>query len=318
LILSLTLTGAATSHAQNKINAVTTVGMITDIVRIVGGDRVEVTGLMGPGVDPHLFQAAADDVQTLARADIIFYGGLHLEGKLGEILERLSRRIPTIAVSEAVPVEERLIDPQYPEFSDPHVWFDVSYWSLAVGSVAQALSAFDPEHAAGYAERAAAYQKRLEGLDAWITATLVTIPDSQRVMITSHDAFRYFGRRYGLEVLALQGISTESEASAEDVRRLAETVIARKLPAVFIETSVPQRTIEAVQAAVKDAGWDVKIGGALFSDAMGNEGSLEGTYIGMLLHNTTTIVVALGGTPTALPDALIEYAPLIQRIEGKA
>jgi manganese/zinc/iron transport system substrate-binding protein len=312
------LLSAVPAQAQQKIKIVATIGMITDIVSIVGGERVEVKGLMGPGVDPHLFQASAEDVRTLAGADIIFYGGLHLEGKMGEIFESLSRRRKVIAVSEAIPTDQRLSDPNYPEFSDPHVWFDVTFWSLAVDEVAKGLAAFDAANATAYAERATAYQKRLTALDEWVKAAILTIPEAQRVMITSHDAFRYYGRRYGLEVLALQGISTEAEASAEDVRRLAETVVKRKLPALFIETSVPQRTIEAVKAAVEAAGWNVKIGGALFSDAMGDAGTLEGTYIGMILHNTTTIVVALEGEAPVLPADIADYEPLVKAIVGKA
>lgn len=318
LIAALLIVGgllsAIPSHAQQKIKVVATIGMITDIVNIVGGDRVEVKGLMGPGVDPHLFQASADDVRTLAGADIIFYGGLHLEGKMGEIFESLSRRRKVIAVSEVIPADQRLSDPAYPEFSDPHVWFDVSFWSLAVDEVARGLSEFDAANAAEYAERAVAYKKRLAALDEWVKAAILTIPEGLRVMITSHDAFRYFGRRYGLEVLALQGISTEAEASAEDVRSLAETVVKRKLPALFIETSVPQRTIEAVKAAVEAAGWNVKIGGALFSDAMGDAGTLEGTYIGMILHNTATIVIALEGEALDLPADIADYEPLVKAI----
>lgn len=318
LALLLAISGCTSApsdaHAQGKINVVTTVGMITDIARIVGGDRVSVTGLMGPGVDPHLYRAAAGDVKTLGEADIIFYGGLHLEGKMADVFERVSKRIPTYPVGEGVPVDQRLTDPNYPQFADPHIWFDVSFWSLAVGRIQQGLSALDPEHATEYQQRATAYQAKLRVLDEYVKTAIQTIPESQRVMITSHDAFRYFGRRYGIEVLALQGISTEAEASVEDVRHLTSVVVQRKIPAMFIETSVPQRTIEAVQAAVKDEGWDVQIGGQLFSDAMGDTGTLEGTYIGMILHNVNTITTALGGNMPPLPDDLADYQSLVSGV----
>ena len=314
VLIGMMLPSSRLQAQAATIKAVTTVGMITDIVTIVGGERVEVHGLMGPGVDPHLFQAAANDVLTLAHADIIFYGGLHLEGKMAEIFDRLGSRLPTIAVGEAVPADERLDFPGYAGFSDPHIWFDVSYWSLATGRVAEAFSKLDPDHATEYAQRAADYQKRLAALDSWVKESISSIPEGQRVMITSHDAFRYYGRRYGLEVLALQGISTEAEASAEDVRKLTDIVIQRKIPALFIESSVPQRTIEAVQAAVRDGGWDVKIGGSLFSDAMGDAGTLEGTYIGMLVHNTALITKALGSIPSAVPAEISDYQALVTKI----
>ncbi|MFN8421202.1 MAG: zinc ABC transporter substrate-binding protein [Anaerolineae bacterium] len=308
-------TGAANeAQAQGKINVVTTVGMITDIARVVGGDRVSVIGLMGPGVDPHLYRAAAGDVKTLGDADIIFYGGLHLEGKMADVFERVSKRIPTYPVGEGVPVDQRLTDPNYPQFADPHIWFDVSFWSLAVGRIQDGLSALDPDHAAEYQQRASDYQAKLRTLDEYVKTAIQTIPESQRVMITSHDAFRYFGRRYGIEVLALQGISTEAEASVEDVRHLTGIVVQRKIPAMFIESSVPQRTIEAVQAAVRDEGWDVKIGGELFSDAMGDAGTLEGTYIGMILHNVNTITTALGGNMPPLPDDLADYQAVVKGV----
>jgi manganese/zinc/iron transport system substrate-binding protein len=318
LIVVLTvLLVSKSAHAQDiatrKIKVVATVGMITDVVGIVGGDRVEVAGLMGPGVDPHLYRASASDVQKLSQADIIFYGGLHLEGKMVEILEKLGSKIPTIPVAESVPEKERLDFPGLQGFYDPHVWFDVSYWSLATTAIQDGLAKLDPKNAEAYKQRAELYQAKLALLDQYTKDAIKSIPEGQRVMVTAHDAFHYFGRRYGVEVVALQGVSTEAEAGVEDVRRLADLIATRKIPAIFVESSVPHRTIEAVQEAVKARGWDVKIGGQLFSDAMGDAGTLEGTYIGMILHNDTILVTALGGKMPTLPEGLADYQPVVDR-----
>jgi manganese/zinc/iron transport system substrate-binding protein len=194
---------------------------------------------------------------------LIFYGGLNLEGKMGEIFAKMGSRVETVPVGDAVPVEERLDFPGYAGFSDPHIWFDVSYWSLGAQRIADTLARVDPDGAPDFQARAKTLLEQLAALDGWIKESILTIPASQRVLITSHDAFRYYGRRYGLEVVGLQGISTDAEASAEDVRKLAELIVTRKLPSIFIETSVPQRTIEAVQAAAENAGQAVKIGGTL-------------------------------------------------------
>jgi manganese/zinc/iron transport system substrate-binding protein len=295
-----------TTQAQTprQIKAVATIGMITDIVRIVGGEQVIVTGLMGPGIDPHLYRATAGDVKTLSDANIIFYGGLNLESKMAEIFERLGSKIPTVAVSRDIPEKDLLAEPTNPQAKDPHIWFDVSFWSIATGTVAAELSKLDPTHAADYKARAEAYQKQLAALDQYTKDAILTIPKDQRLIITAHDAFHYYGRRYGIEVQGLQGVSTESEAGADDVRQLVDLIVVRKVPAIFVESSVPRRTIEAVQAAAKAQNWDVKIGGELFSDALGNPNTPEGTYIGMILHNNTTIVVALGGKMPPLPKEL--------------
>jgi len=280
---------------QTPVQVVTTVNFITDLVQQVGGNRVRVRGLMGAGVDPHLYKASAGDVRRLQQAHLIFYAGLDLEGKMVELLERLPK---AIAVTDAIP-RERLIRPpggfQGQYTYDPHVWFDVTLWQLTVDRVREALSRVDPAGSAYYRASAAAYRQRLTQLDAFIRQQIALVPPQQRVLITAHDAFAYLGRRYGLEVRGLQGISTVTEAGARDVQELAEFIVQRRIRAIFVESSVPRRPIEAVVAAVKARGWSVVIGGELFSDAAGNLGTPQGTYVGMMEHNIRTIVNGLLG-----------------------
>lgn len=283
--------------SEAPLRVVTTTGMITDIVRIVGGDRVTVTGLMGPGVDPHLYKASERDVIRLIEADVIFYNGLHLEAKLGDVLDKLSKRRKVVAVTDAIPRELLLKPEQFEGNYDPHVWFDASLWRYAVMQVRDTLIDMDPANAAGYAARAAAYLAELDHLHAYVHEQAVRVPPERRVLITAHDAFNYFGRAYGFEVRGLQGISTVAEAGAGDLRALADFIVARRIPAIFVESSVSPRTIEALQAAVRDRGFSVTIGGRLFSDAMGDPGTPDGTYIGMVRHNINTIVSALLGEP---------------------
>ncbi len=275
---------------------VTTVGMVTDIVRTVAGERAEVAGLIGSGVDPHLYNPTRNDVIRLMEADIVFYCGLMLEGKMASTLAQLAKSgKPIHAVTEE-------IDPRYllaPEggkgHHDPHVWMDVSAWSKCVDAVADALAKHDLPHADEYRSRAAAYRERLTELDAYVRRVIQSIPEEQRVLVTAHDAFNYFGRAYGLEVLGIQGISTESEAGLDDINRLVDTIVARNVPAVFVETSVADKNVRALLEGAASRGHEIRIGGTLFSDAMGPADTYEGTYIGMLDHNATTIARALGG-----------------------
>lgn len=280
---------------RETIRAVATTGMVADAVRVVGGDRVTVRALMGPGVDPHLYKASEGDVRRLESADIVFYSGLHLEAKMADVLERIGDRRRTAAVTAGIP-ESRLVRP--PAFEgqpDPHVWFDVALWSHAVERARDVLAEADPAHAAGYRARAAAYLDDLAALDAEVRRRALEVPSARRVLVTAHDAFGYFGRAYGFEVVGLQGISTASEAGAQDVARLADLIATRRIPAIFVESSVSPRTIDAVQEAVRSRGFDVQIGGSLFSDAMGSAGTPEGTYVGMIRHNITVIADALEG-----------------------
>ena len=286
----------AGSDASNQpIRAVATIGMITDIVQIVGGGRVDVTGLMGPGVDPHLYKASEGDVALLANAEIIFYNGLHLEAQLGEVLERMQARTRTVAVTDGIDRSLLLNPPEFQGATDPHVWFDVTLWMKAVETVRDSLSEMDPKGADLYAQNAASYLAGLEELHQYVLSQAERVPADKRVLITAHDAFNYFGRAYGFEVRGLQGISTATEVSTADVQALAAFIVEREIPALFVESSVPQRTIEAVQAAVRAQGFQVQIGGQLFSDAMGDPGTPEGSYVGMVRRNIDTIVAALLG-----------------------
>lgn len=279
--------------AGGQIRVATTIGMIADIVENVGGERVQVTGLMGPGVDPHLYKASAGDVRTLSRADLIFYNGLHLEAAMGEVLEEMGARKRTAAVSDGIDPERFIVSREFIGSRDPHIWFDVTLWMEAAEHVAEVLADHDPDGADLYRENLARYRSDLEALDAWVRERVSTVPEERRVLVTAHDAFNYFGRAYDFDVRGLQGISTVSEAGTADVQQLARFIVERRIPAIFAETSVSERSISAVRAAVRARGVEVKIGGSLFSDAMGSAGTPEGTYVGMIRHNVNAIVEGL-------------------------
>lgn len=288
------LPAAQATAADKKIRITTTVTMVADLARNVGGDRVEVEALMGPGVDPHLYKAAASDVTKLQQADLIFYSGLLLEGKMQDIFSKLARSKRFVyPVTESIPLDRLLEPPEFAGHYDPHVWFDVPLWKLCLDTVAKGLSEFDPAGKEGYEKRAASTRTRLDELHAWALKKAEELPAERRILVTSHDAYNYFGRAYGFQVVGLQGISTVSEAGLADVAKLTDFIKQKKIKAVFVESSVPHDTIERIS---RDAG--VKIGGELFSDAMGTPGQIEngydlGTYEGMIKHNLTTIVEAL-------------------------
>jgi manganese/zinc/iron transport system substrate-binding protein len=265
--------------------------MVAAVVRQVGGARVDVVQLMGEGVDPHLYKASPGDVSRLRAADVIFYSGLHLEGKMAETFELMSRRKPTFAVTADIPADRILISQG--SFPDPHIWFDVSLWSETVDTVRDRLAEYDPPHADEYRGRAAKYRSELAALHAESRARLHDIPPQQRVLVTAHDAFHYFGRAYDVEVRAIQGISTESEAGVKEINELVNFIVARKIKAIFVETSVSDRNIKSLVEGCRQAGHEVAIGGELFSDAMGQPGTPEGTYAGMVRHNVETIIKAL-------------------------
>lgn len=299
LSLALFLSACATEakgNSNGKLNIVTTTGMIADIAKNVGGDNVQVTALMGAGVDPHLYKASEGDVRRLQEADLIFYSGLHLEAQMGEVLEKMNDfGIKTVAVTDKIDRSFLLANPQYPDQYDPHVWFDVTMWMKAAEQVKETLVETDPANGSEYEANAQAYLAQLEELHQYVLSRAQEVPAEKRIIITAHDAFNYFGRAYGFEVRGLQGISTEAQAGTADVQELARFIVEKQIPAIFVESSVPQRNVEAVQAAVQAQGFDVQIGGSLFSDAMGSEGTPEGTYIGMVRHNIDTIVSALKG-----------------------
>jgi manganese/zinc/iron transport system substrate-binding protein len=274
---------------------VATTGQITDALQNIGGDAINLTGLLGPGVDPHLYVPTESDVTTLSEADVIFYNGLHLEAQMERILEQIgSRGTVVVAVGSKLPVD-RLLDWDASAPHDPHVWNDPTLWSIGVAAMRDTLVETDPANADLYRQNSEAYLAEIAATHEYIKAEVERIPIERRVMITAHDAFGYFARAYGLEVLGLQGVSTEAEASAADVQDLADFIVKRQVPAIFVETSVPPRTIEAVQAAVQAQGFEVKIGGTLYSDALGDPETPAGTYTGMLRHNTDTLVQALAG-----------------------
>ena len=278
---------------SSKVKITTTTNVITDLVENIGGDKVKVTGLMGPGVDPHLYRPSASDVQKLQDADIVFYNGLDLEGKMGDIFVKIGREGTSVwAVSENIPHESLLSLDDTSSF-DPHIWWNANLWQEAAKVVAAGLSEYDPANSETYQKNLDEYISNLKELHIESLDRINSIPEEQRVLVTAHDAFQYFGQTYGLEEMAIQGWSTSSEAGIREIQNLADVITEREIKAVFIETSISPATIEALKAAVQDQGHDVVIGGSLFSDAIGEKGTEEGTYVGAFSHNVKTIVEAL-------------------------
>lgn len=287
---------AALKKLPANYTIVTTCGMVTDIVREVAGDKAKVTGLMGEGVDPHLYKPTRDDVAKLLQADVVFYSGLMLEGRMTDTFLKVARKgTPVFTVTEQLDEKFLLEPPEFAGHTDPHVWMDVRGWIEAVKVVARALGDLDIENKAHYEQNSKRYIEQLTKLDEYAKQAMATIPKEQRVLITAHDAFNYFGRAYGVDVRGIQGISTESEAGVADINSLVDFIIERKIPAIFVESSVSDKNIRALIEGSNARGQAVRIGGQLYSDAMGRPGSYEGTYIGMIDHNVTTIVRALGG-----------------------
>ncbi|MGC6432364.1 MAG: metal ABC transporter solute-binding protein, Zn/Mn family [Jejuia sp.] len=278
--------------SNGKLNVVTTTTMITDLLKNIGDTLVNVQGLMGSGVDPHLYKASEGDVTKLANADIIFYNGLHLEGKLVEVFEKMKNK-KTVAVSDVLDKSTLIGSEYFASNYDPHIWFDIDYWKQVTNYVVKTLSEAIPEQKSSFEANGEAYLKKLDVLKSNVESRIAELPKDQRILVTAHDAFNYFGKAFDFEVVGLQGLSTATEAGVQDVQKLSAYIIAHNIKAIFVESSVPKRTIEALQASVKSKGHEVNIGGTLYSDALGDSGTVEGTYIGMFEYNVNTIVNAL-------------------------
>lgn len=276
-----------------KIKVVATTGMLYDAVIQIAGDQVDASYIMGPGVDPHLYKATQGDLRKFDDADLIIYNGLTLEGKMGEILEKLSKRKSVSAAAENISKTRLLSAVGYENTYDPHIWFDVKLWKLAVAEIEIALSEADSANATLYKSNAVQFIKKLDSLNTWVSNEIKSIPLDQRILITAHDAFQYFGKAYGIRVVGLQGLSTVTEPGLRDVARTIDIIIENNIKSIFIETSVSERTINAVVQGCKEKGHEVSIGGALYSDAMGEIGTSEGTYMGMIRSNVETIVNGL-------------------------
>lgn len=299
LLITLAITASALSLQAAPKNypykITTTVGMVNDIVQNVAGDKAKATAVMGAGVDPHLYKPTRDDVAAMMGADVVFYSGLMLEGKMADTLIKIGRKKPVFAVTELID-EKFLLEPEeMAGHADPHVWMDPSAWAKAVEAVGKSLSEFDSANAQLYKANSEAYAAKCEELYAYGKKVLATVPENSRVLISSHDAFNYFGRAFGLKVMGVQGISTESEAGLQHINELVDFIVKNEVKAVFVESSVSPKNIEALVGGVKARGKDLKIGGELYSDAMGEAGTYEGTYLGMLDHNITLVARALGG-----------------------
>jgi manganese/zinc/iron transport system substrate-binding protein len=279
---------------EDTLNVVATTTMLADLSRVIGGEYVTVSGLMGPGIDPHLYQASAGDVTRMQEADVVVYNGLHLEGKMGEIFENLSGQgHAVICIEDGLDESKLLAWEGGGSVHDPHIWFDVAIWKQAAQIVAEGFANADPAHSDAYKGNLEQYLKELDELDTYVRDRVSEVAEGQRVLVTAHDAFNYFGKAYGFEVRGLQGISTEAEAGTADVSALADFIVERQIKAIFVESSVPPKTIEALQAAVKAKGFDVSIGGELYSDSLGGEGSAAESYILTVKANIDTIVEAL-------------------------
>jgi manganese/zinc/iron transport system substrate-binding protein len=293
VILFFGCNGGESRKPDGKIQVVATTGMIGDAVENIAGEKVELSVLMGSGVDPHLYKATKGDIDRLDAADVIFYNGLNLEAKMAEIIGKMGRSKVTSPIGEVIDTSLLLLSEKYIGHPDPHIWFDLSLWNTAVAEITNVLLEFDSTHAEFYRANGAAYLDSIDALHQWVSERIWEIPEDQRVLITAHDAFGYFGDAYHIEVRGLQGISTVTEAGLHDVTAMVDYISERKIKAVFVESSVPRKAIEAVVEGCQSKGHDVVVGGELYSDAMGQAGTVEGTYFGMVRHNVNTIVNAL-------------------------
>lgn len=297
LAIAIMLAGCASNKetkgaaSEGKLNVVTTIGQIAEPISVIGGDRVSVQSLMGPGVDPHLYNATQGDIGKLEQGDVIFYSGLHLEANMLKVFEEIGKTRPVLAISESIPADQLLKDEG--GAIDPHVWFDIDLWKQSLTAATEELKKAAPEDADYFEANKEAYFKKLDELKADAKSKLSQIPKEKRVLITAHDAFGYFGRMHDIEVVGLQGLSTEDEVGLSDIDDTVKLLVEYQVPAVFVESSINPASINAVIEGAKQQGLDVKIGGELYSDAMGDAGTPEGTYLGMYAHNVETIYQAL-------------------------
>ena len=300
LVLSMVLAGCASGEKKaegatddGKITIVTTIAQIAEPISVIGGDKVSVQSLMGPGVDPHLYNATQGDIQKLEGGDIVFYSGLHLEGNMIGVFEQIGKTRPVLALGDAIPKEKLLKDEG--GAIDPHIWFDIDLWKQGLSSAVDELKKYAPDHAEYFENNKVKYFEELDALSQESKAKLAKIEKDQRVIVTAHDAFGYFGRMHDMKVVGLQGLSTEDEIGISDIDDTIQTLLEYRIPAVFVESSINPNSIKAVIEGASSKGLEVKLGGELFSDAMGKEGTPEGTYIGMYRHNVDTIYKALTG-----------------------
>ncbi|WP_224483239.1 metal ABC transporter solute-binding protein, Zn/Mn family [Robertkochia aurantiaca] len=279
---------------KGKLQVVTTTTMLTDLLEVIGGDSINTQGLMGTGVDPHLYRASEGDMTKLYNADMVFYNGLHLEGKLVDVFEKMEQTNKyTVAVSDTLNRDSLIGSEYFASNYDPHIWFDVSYWKKIAVFTSRELERERPELAPFFRKNLEEYLRELDILDRELREKIEELDPEERILVTAHDAFNYFGRAFGFEVVGLQGLSTATEAGVKDVQELADFIIENDIKAIFVESSVPVRTIEALQEAVRGQGHEVAIGGMLYSDALGDKNTPEGTYLGMFRSNVQTIVEAL-------------------------
>ena len=279
---------------NGKLQVVTTTTMITDLVKNIGGDKIDIQGLMGAGVDPHLYKASEGDVSKLFNADVIVYNGLHLEGKLEDVFDKMRQQNKkTIAASNAIDTATLIGSEYFASNYDPHIWFSITNWEIITQYIVDKLCELDAENTATYKTNGANYLKILASLKTTITEQVNSLPVEKRILVTAHDAFNYFGKEFQFNVVGLQGLSTATEAGVKDVQRLASFIEEKNVKAIFVESSVPKRTVEALQEAVRAKGKEVVIGGTLYSDALGSKGTTEATYVGMYKHNVKIIVSSL-------------------------
>lgn len=286
-------TPSSEKTSDSSLHVVATTGMLYDIVVNIARDKMTAEAIMGPGVDPHLYKATQGDLSKLKKADLIVYNGILLEGKMSEILKKMGKQKPVVAAAESLPDSLLLNAADYKDAYDPHIWFDIKRWKYAVDEVSKAMISIDTQNEEFYRTNTNRYLKQLDSLDNFVRTSILEIPENQRILVTAHDAFGYFGDSYNVKVEALQGISTVADFGLKDVANLIDLIIENNIKAIFVETSVSDKSINAVVTGCREKGHDVQIGGYLYSDAMGDIGTVEGTYIGMFKKNVNTIVEAL-------------------------